>query len=524
MSETRTALISCSDKRGLGPLARALEDMGWRIISTGGTAEHLAGAGVDVINISDITGHPSLLGGRVKTLHPAIHSGILARRDRPEDMQQLRDMRYEPIDMVVVNLYPLEETASGGAGEGEVLENIDIGGPTLLRAAAKNFPSVISVVRPDDYDNVVQNLQECGDVDQQTRRALAAAVFRHVSRYDSLISVYLSGGSEALLGYPDEMTIPLRHRMTLRYGENPHQTAAFYEVPGGSSLSLARLRQHSGPPLSFNNYCDVDVAVSVAADFSAPLVCAIKHNIPCGVAASDSPRLAFERAYEADPVSIFGGVVSVNRPVDLELVQCIVQRELFLEALVAPEYTDEALERLQKRKKLRVLQLDALAGYRSSSEDLELDRVEGRFVRGGMLINSRDEGFRLSSCWEVVGSSEPEESIWPDMEFAWRVAKYVKSNAIVVARDGVSWGIGAGQVNRVGSAEIALDSAGDRCEGAVMASDGMLPFPDVAELAAERGIRALVQPGGSIRDDESIEVADRAGMVMIFTGRRHFRH
>ncbi len=524
MSDTRTALISCSDKRGLGPLARQLQEMGWRIVSTGGTAEHLAGAGVEVINISEITGHPSLLGGRVKTLHPAIHSGILARRDRREDMEQLRDMRYEPIDMVVVNLYPLEEAAAGGAAENEVLENIDIGGPTLLRAAAKNFPSVIGVVRPDDYERVLQCLRERGEVDLDTRRGLAAEVFRHISRYDSLISVYLAGGSDAMLSYPEEMTVPLRRGHTLRYGENPHQSAAFYEVPGSSSLSLARLKRYSGPALSYNNYCDIDVAVSAAADFSDPAACAIKHSIPCGVASADSITAAFARAYEADPVSIFGGVVAVNRPVDMDLVQCIVDRELFLEALVAPAYTSEALQRLQKRKKLRVLRLDGLNAPRSRAEELELDKMEARSVRGGMLINSRDEGFRLHKCWEVAGRHQPDEDVWPDLEFAWKVCKYVKSNAIVVARDRVSWGIGAGQVNRVGSARIALEAAGDRCPGAVVASDGMLPFPDVAELAAERGIAALVQPGGSIRDEESIEVADRSGMAMIFTGRRHFRH
>ncbi|MFO8060361.1 MAG: bifunctional phosphoribosylaminoimidazolecarboxamide formyltransferase/IMP cyclohydrolase [Bacillota bacterium] len=524
MTEGRMALISCSDKEGLPALAAGLVDLGWRIVSTGGTASLLKGQGIPVAEVSEITGHPSLLDGRVKTLHPAIHSGILARRDRAGDARELAERGYEPIDMVVVNLYPFEETASSGAPQGEIIDNIDIGGPTMLRAAAKNFSSVIPLVRPRDYSRVLKQLRERGEVDGETRRQLAAEVFRHVSRYDALIATYLGGGSEGYMSYPEEMAIPLRRTRVLRYGENPHQTAALYVTPGTSPLSVARLHQLQGPDLSYNNLLDVDVAAQLANEFERPAVCALKHNNPCGVAVADSLSCAFRAAYDADPVSIFGGVVAVNRPVDMELVEAIVERELFLDVLVAPEYTPDASERLKRRRKLRALRLAGLGRAKPVPGGLEMNRVAGRLITGGMLLNQRDEGTLPRSAWKVAGAFEPGEGDWPDIEFAWTVAMYTKSNAIVVARDGATLGVGAGQMNRVNAARLALEAAGERARGAVMASDGMLPFPDVARMAAAAGISCLVQPGGSIRDDEIVQAADEAEMAMVFTSRRHFVH
>lgn len=519
-----TAIISCSDKEGMVPFARGLAELGWCIVSTGGTAALLEEAGIEVMPVAELTGHPELMEGRVKTLHPAVHSGILARRDHPEDLRALEEFDYKPIDMVVVNLYPFEETAAGEVPESTVLDNIDIGGPTMLRAAAKNFNAVIPLTRPADYDRVLTRLREEGEVDGDTRRQLAAEVFRHVSRYDSLVAVRLGGGSSSFLSFPEEMTVPLRRSMVLRYGENPHQQAALYTTPATSPLALSRLRRLSGPDLSFNNFLDIEVAVSTVAEFDRPTVCAIKHTNPCGVATHDRLSGAFRRAYDADPVSIFGGVVAVNRPVDMEFVQMIVKRKLFLDVLVAPEYSDEAAERLQRRQKLRVIQLEGLGNTGGSPGRLEMDRVDGRLVPGGMLVNTRDDDIHLRSTWKAAGAHHPDERQWADMEFAWVVAKHVTSNAIVVAGDGMTLGVGAGQMNRVTSARLALDAAGDAAEGAVLASDGMIPFPDVVELAAERNIAGIVQPGGSIRDEEIIEVADRAGMSMVTTGRRHFRH
>ncbi len=524
MTEGRIVLISCSDKEGLIPLARGLVDLGWRIVSTGGTASLLEGEGLPVTPVSEFTGHPSLLEGRVKTLHPAIHSGILARRDRDEDARELQERGYEPIDMVVVNLYPFEETVSAGRSHEQTLENIDIGGPTMLRAAAKNHASVIPLARPRDYPRVLEQLQQTGGVTAEMRRELAAEVFRHVSRYDSLIAAYLGEGSPGFMSYPEELTIPLKRTRILRYGENPHQTAALYVTPSTSSLSLERLDQVQGPELSYNNLLDVDVAVGLASEFEAPAVCALKHNNPCGVAVAGTLADAFRGAYDADPVSIFGGVVAVNRQVDLEFVQLIAERELFLDVLVAPGYTREALERLKRRKKLRALCLAGLGQEEAGRVGLEMDQLAGRFIKGGMLLNQRDEGMPPGSTWEVAGGCQPGDAAWADMAFAWTVAMYTKSNAIVIARDGVTLGVGAGQMNRVSSARLALEAAGEGARGAVMASDGMLPFPDVAQVAADAGIAALVQPGGSIRDDQIVDVADQAGMAMVFTGRRHFVH
>ena len=523
MSDRRTALISCYDKTGLEKLARTLVEAGWRIVSTGGTADYLrTKAQVEVIEVSEITGHPSLMDGRVKTLHPAIHAGVLARRHNDQDMQQLQEFGYEPIDMVVVNLYPFEEVAAGGAEESEVLENIDIGGPTLLRAAAKNYPSVTCLSSSDDYTQISAILAGGEEIERSWRKQLAARAFAHVSRYDSLIANYLGQDSGGILAYPEELTLPLKRQMKLRYGENPHQSAAFYSLSEPGPTSLVHAEHLSGPDLSYNNLCDADAAINAVSEFAEAAVCALKHANPCGLAEGESIDTAFRRAYEGDPVSIFGGVVAVNRAVDEGIVDFISEKQLFLDVLIAPGYSKAAEQRLKQREKLKLLKLE---GLNPDSRGGQLEEYpDGRFLSGGVLLNSPDNAAIERGGWEVAGECSPADDVYDDLEFAMKVVKHVKSNAVVVVKGSATLGVGAGQMNRVTAAELALKQAGEKADGAVLASDGFLPFPDVAELAAEHNIKAIVQPGGSIRDAQSIEVADAAGMAMVFTGSRHFRH
>ena len=508
----KRALMSCWNKEGSDSLARSLVEMGWEIVSTGGTAEYLRDADIPVTPVEEVTGFPSLLGGRVKTLHPALHAGILARRDRHTDMDELEAEAYGTIDLVAVNLYPFEEVTRDGADMDRALENIDIGGVTLLRAAAKNWPSVIVLCDPGDYESTVAQLQT-GDPPEGTRRRLAARAFGHTARYDALIADHLAAPAEL----PVESAIAVKRRSILRYGENPHQRAALYSWLDGSGFDLGEYEQLGGPDLSFNNFLDVDAAVGVVAEFPETAVCAVKHTNPCGAALGGTPAEAFARTYEGDPVSIYGGVVALNRPVDEAVVDFIRGAKLFLEVIVAPDYTSEALEKLARRKKLRVLRLGAGAW------SLRPGSRTGRFLRGGLLLSDSDCETTLPEDWDVVGSHHPEEAMC-DAHFAWMVCKHTKSNAIVLAKDRALVGVGAGQMNRIASARLAVEAAGERARGAAMASDGFLPFPDVAELAAERGIAVLVQPGGSIRDDASAAVAEEAGMSLIFTGRRHFKH
>lgn len=518
MTKDRVALISCWDKSGIIPLAESLIDQGWTIISTGGTASTLSESGVSVTDVSDYTGHPSFLDGRVKTLHPAIFGGILARRHCPEDMEALGEFGYLPIDLVVVNLYPFEATLASSPSEAEILEKIDVGGATLLRAAAKNFPSVMVCCDPSDYPGLLKALN-LGDVDAVFRRRLAGSAFRHLSRYDALIADYLDPTTQ----YPDELTLPLKKKWSLRYGENPHQSAAFYSYPGNTSVDLSAMELLMGPELSFNNIVDIDAAVGLLSEFDEPGACAVKHTNPCGVSLGDDIASAFSAAYESDPVSIFGGVVALNRPVDMDVVSFIVDKKLFLEVLIAPSFSEDALTRLARRKKLRVIAHPGLKEIRRGDHDSSARRL-GRFVSGGVLLNSPDVGAVSVTDWTVAGQYTPTDAQWRDAEFAWLVAKHTKSNAIVIARDQRTLGVGAGQMNRVGSAQLALDNAGDAAEGAVLASDGFLPFDDVAQAASRAGIGVIVQPGGSLRDEDSIKVADATGMAMLFTGRRHFRH
>lgn len=514
----RRALISVSDKRGIIDFARRLQDAGMEILSTGGTARALEQAGIKVTPVDQVTGFPEILDGRVKTLHPAIHAGILARRDNPAHLSTLERMQLSAIDLVCVNLYPFEETVRGGATLEQALEQIDIGGPAMIRAAAKNHPDVLVVVDPDDYDHVASAV-ESGRVDQHLRKSLAAKAFAHTAFYDAVIAGYLSGDNESTV-WPDRLVLPLRLLNSLRYGENPHQQAGLYAEALHESAGLAGARQLQGKELSYNNLQDTAAAWEAVWEFDRPAVVAVKHANPCGVAIAESPRVAFERARDADPVSIFGGIVAFNCRVDVSTAE--VLRELFLEVIIAPEYEDAALEILAQRKNLRVLKADRPADVPQRGASRLLHTMV-RSVPGALLVQSVDRLRPDPNGWQTVAGTVPEH-LWPDITFAWSVVKHVKSNAIVAARDQCTLGIGAGQMNRVQAARLALEHAGERARGAVVASDAFLPFPDTVELCADYGVAVIVQPGGSVRDEEVIAAARRHGIAMVFTGVRHFRH
>ena len=505
------AVISVSDKTGLGPFARTLAEQGVDIYSTGGTKKAIAEAGAPVKSISELTGFPEILDGRVKTLHPAVHGGILARRDVPDHMNQLETHGIGLIDMVVVNLYPFVETVSrDGVDLAEALENIDIGGPTLVRASAKNFPHVLVVVDPRDYDTVAQRLAD-GAIDQELRKSLARKAFRHVALYDTAIADYLSDGSDP---FPDELTIGMTKAQGLRYGENPHQKGAFYAGSISRDGGIGGANQLWGKELSFNNIADADAAWGAASDFERSAVAIIKHMNPCGLAGHEDLAEAYKRALAGDPVSAFGGIVACNRKVNLVTAEEI--SKVFYEIVIAPSFEEEALALLKRRKNLRILEMGT---GRSDSSSLDV-----KTVQGGYLVQTRDSGGDDPSTWRCVTkrSATPEEM--EDLAFAWKTAKHVKSNAIVLVKDMALVGMGAGQPNRVNSVHLALRAAEDRARGSVLASDAFFPFADNVQLAAGGGVVAAVQPGGSVRDQEVIDAADELGMAMVFTGVRHFKH
>ena len=523
------ALISVSDKEGIVEFAQGLAAMGVEIISTGGTYAALKNGGIDVTPVQDITDFPECLGGRVKTLHPAVHGGILARRDVPEQMSELETLGIKPIDLVVVNLYPFgAAVAKEGITLEEALENIDIGGPTMIRAAAKNFPAVAVVVNPRRYPEILKALQDGeGALSMGLRRELALEAFGHTAQYDSLIYSYLARESGRLnlalasdqpgaAEFPAQGFIPMVMQQELRYGENPHQKAAFYRDIYPPADSLCRAEQLHGKELSFNNINDAAAAVEMAKVFREPAVVAVKHANPCGWAIADTLAEAYRKAYDGDPVSIFGGIIACNRAVDGETARQMA--EIFLEVIVAPDFTDEALEILTQKKNLRLLRLEALA---NPPQDKWWD---WKRVKGGWLVQEADLSEDTRDAWQVVTDTAPEEDAWKDLEFGWKTVKYVKSNAIVVAKDGMTLGVGAGQMNRLEAARIALRQAGEKAQGAILASDAFFPFDDVVKLAAEYKIKAIIQPGGSIRDKDSIAAANEAGIPMVFTQRRHFRH
>ncbi len=512
------AVISVFDKAGLADFAQNLSQLGFELFSTGGTKKALGEAGVPVKSVSEITGFPEILDGRVKTLHPVIHGGILARRDLTAHMEELAKNKIEAIDLVAVNLYPFVQTvAKEGVTLDEALENIDIGGPTLIRAAAKNFPSVIVVVDPADYQPILEKLKG-GGVDLAERKRLAQKAFQHVAIYDTAISQYLRQDMEA---FPEEVTIALKKRYGLRYGENPHQQAAFYaeQVVGArQDTGITWAKQLWGRELSFNNILDADAAWGVVTDFSTPTVAIIKHTNPCGLASHSDIAEAYRRALSGDPVAAFGGIIACNRAIDLATAEEISKN--FYEIVIAPEYKAGALELLKRKKNLRVLVAELPPDYGQASAGY----LDFRRVKGGLLVQSSDSLPEDSVSLKTVTKREPTQAEIEDLLFAWRAVKHVKSNAIVLVKDKTLLGMGAGQPSRIVSAQIAKEKAGEKTRGSVLASDAMFPFSDVVETGAAGGVTAIIQPGGSIRDEDSIKAADEHDMAMVFTGVRHFRH
>ncbi len=512
------AIISVSDKTGVTDFARDLIKLGFEVFSTGGTKKVLAEAGVPVKSVSSITGFPEILNGRVKTLHPAVHGGLLARRSLKSHMDELAKNDIQPIDLVAVNLYPFVQTVSrDGVTLDEALENIDIGGPTMIRAAAKNFPDVIVVVDPADYKLIAEKLKQ-QNLALAERQRLAQKAFQHVAIYDTAISQYLRKDIEDL---PEEMTIALRKRYDLRYGENPHQKAAFYAervVAAKKDSGITRAKQLWGKELSFNNILDADATWKAATDFSEPTVAIVKHTNTCGLASHPDIAEAYRRAFSGDPVSAFGGIIASNRRVNLELVESM--GKTFYEVIIAPEYDADALERLKKRKNLRILLAELPPGYATAP----IGYLDYRRVKGGLLVQDSDSLPEDSAALKTVTKRPPSEAELEDMLFAWRAVKHIKSNAIVLVKDKTLVGMGAGQPNRVVSVSIAKSKAGDKSRGSVMASDAMFPFPDSVNQAAEGGVTAIIQPGGSIRDEDSINAADNHNIAMVFTGIRHFLH
>ncbi len=510
------AVISVSDKRGIVELAQAFAARQIEVCSTGGTAALLREHGIPVTPIETVTGVPEMLGGRVKTLHPAIHGGLLARRADPEHMRAIERQGIVPVDYLVVNLYPFKETmARPDVAFDEAVEQIDIGGPSLLRAAAKNMEDVVAVVDPADYPLLLASLSENRLPSREERRQLAAKVFRYTAAYDALIADFLTQQGEN--PFPEKLTMTFDLQQNLRYGENPHQTAAFYRDPFAPPGSIAEARQLHGKELSYINILDADAALALVREFDRPAVVAVKHTNPCGVGVAESIEGAWQRAYDADPVSIFGGIVAFNRPVPLASAERMA--ELFLEIVIAPGFEPDALEALRRKKNLRLLDVTASgdavrAGYPYAV----------RSVSGGLLVQERDTHVTSREDCRVVTDREPSDEEWAQMLFAWKVVKHVKSNAIVLARADQTLGVGAGQMNRVGAARIAIEQAGERARGAALASDAFFPMSDTVEAAAQAGVTAIIQPGGSIRDAESIAAANAAAIAMVFTGARHFRH
>lgn len=510
----KRALISVSDKTGIVEFAAELAKLGVELISTGGTHSLLKEKGVPVVGISEVTGFPEILDGRVKTLHPAVHSGLLAIRDSEEHQQAMKELGLDYIDLVVVNLYPFAATiAKPDVSYEDAIENIDIGGPTMLRSAAKNHAFVTVVVDASDYAAVLEEVRSQGDTVLETRKRLAAKVFRHTAAYDSLISEYLSKQTGDPL--PERFTVTYEKVQELRYGENPHQKAAFYRKPLADSASLTTAEQLHGKELSYNNINDANAALQIVKEFSEPAVVAVKHMNPCGVGIGATIHEAYQKAYAADPVSIFGGIVVANRPLGKETA--LLLSEIFLEIIIAPDYEPEALDILKQKKNIRLLKLGG--DFTGKKPEWMVTSVEG-----GMLVQENDAYKLQDSDIKVVTDRAPTEEELKQLLFAWKVVKHVKSNAIVLAADDMTIGVGAGQMNRVGAAKIAIEQAGEKAKGSVLASDAFFPMGDTLELAAKAGITAVIQPGGSIRDKESIEVANKYGIAMITTGVRHFKH
>jgi len=515
------ALISVSDKTGIVEFAKELVLLGVEIISTGGTYKKLKEAGISAIEISELTGFPECLDGRVKTLHPIVHAGLLAVRSNPSHIKQLEELNIEPIDMVVVNLYPFKQTIlKEGVTREDAVENIDIGGPTMLRAAAKNYQDVAVLVDPRDYGQVLTELKNEGQVSHKTKFYLMQKVFQHTSSYDTMIADYLrkERNDQTL---PENLTMTFEKIQDMRYGENPHQKAAFYREIGKKKGSITDAIQHNGKELSFNNINDTNGALELLKEFTEPTVVACKHGNPCGVGSSDNILDAWRKAFEADKVSIYGGIVVINREVTLALAE--EMKKIFLEVIVAPSYEEEALRLLQTKKNLRVLEL-ADIDVPQNEEAYDLKKVNG-----GLIVQTIDSKLLVEEDLKVVTERMPSDKEMEDLRFAWKVVKFVKSNGIALAKNKQSVGIGPGQVNRVWAAKQAIEHAKELIDenatkGAVLASDAFFPFDDCVEAAHQAGITAIIQPGGSIRDEDSIKKCNEYGIAMVFTGMRHFKH
>ena len=516
----RRALFSVSDKTGVVEFASKLVNLGWEIIATGGTQKLLESNGVKTIGISEITGFPEICDGRVKTLHPKVHGGLLGRRDLESHRQQLKENGIEYIDLVCVNLYPFAATiAKPDVTMEDAIEHIDIGGPSMVRSAAKNWESVVIVVNPEDYDTVIKELEANGDTSRETRLQFSAKAYTHTAEYDMMIASWMREKA----GLNEKLFLEYDLKQTLRYGENPHQSAKFYSALKPVSFSLATAEQLNGKELSYNNIQDANAALNIVREFDVPFCVGLKHMNPCGAAIGADIREAWEKTYEADKVSIFGGIVAVNRELTREVAE--LMKPIFLEIIMAPSFSEGALEVLCTKKNLRLLKVDMTRDNKPQTQYVS--------VNGGMLVQQQDTNIVAPTADMCITETKPTEAQLVDMDFAWRIVKHIKSNAIVVVKDGMTLGVGAGQMNRVGSANIALKQAEAtlaaagkdiRNEGLVMGSDAFFPFGDSVDSAAQYGIKAIVQPGGSVRDQESIDAANKYGITMLFTGERHFKH
>lgn len=516
----RRAMISVSEKLGLAGFAKGLVSAGVEIFSTGGTRRHLEAGGIPVRDVSEYTGFPEMMDGRLKTLHPKVHGGILCRHDNEEDMKSLAEHGIVTFELVVVNLYPFEATvARGGVTEEEAIEQIDIGGPTLVRAAAKNFAFTTIATSPGQYSAILEQVAAGGSTTFELRRQLAADAFAHTARYDQAIAAYFAGLTSED-EFPGSISFTLERRAVLRYGENPHQKAALFGKKDAPAANLVFAMQLHGKELSYNNLLDLDSALAIVRGFAAPAASVVKHNNPCGAAVADDLADALKKAMAGDPLSAFGSVLGLNRSVDAATAEFLTEPGLFVEAIVAPDFDDKAVEILTTRPKWKAnVRLMKVGNLGRPPE-----RWQFRCIEGGMLMQEADVQPDREETWRVVTETSPPEAMMDDLRFAWAIVRHVKSNAIALCKDGMLRGAGAGQMSRVDSVEIAIKKAGDRVEGAVLASDAFFPFPDSIELAAAAGVKAVIQPGGSKKDDEVIAACNRLEIPMVFTGTRHFRH
>lgn len=509
----KRALVSVSDKTNLVPFVSSLVELGYEIISTGGTKKALEAAGIKTIGISEVTDFPEIMDGRVKTLHPKVHGALPCVRDNPDHVRQIEELGIQYIDLVCVNLYPFKETVQKpGVSHEEIIENIDIGGPSMLRSASKNYKFIPVLCDPSDYDAVVKELRENGETSLTTREYLAAKVFRHTASYDTMIASYLTERTGEK--YPEKFTITFDKVQELRYGENPHQSAAFYKGMN-PQYSLANAKQLHGKELSYNNIQDGNAAIEILKDFEGqPAVVGLKHMNPCGVGIGKTIEEAWDKAYEADPVSIFGGIVAFNEPIHASVAEKL--SKIFLEIIIAPAFDEDAFEILSKKKNIRLMQLDT---------SLEVNaKYKVTNVNDGLLVQDIDDHKITAEDLRCVTNRKPTEEELEQLLFAWKVVKHVKSNAIVLVKDNMTIGVGAGQMNRVGAAKIAIEQAGEKAKGSIMSSDAFFPMPDTVEEAVKAGVTAIIQPGGSIKDQLSIDVCNEHGIAMVYTGVRHFKH